>query len=82
MFAVGCASAGAAVPLVRARAARDLNCPEQDIAVFEQLGGWFKAVGCGRKAEYRTACQGLQCEVRGEDEPSIPWADRPEPVRR
>jgi hypothetical protein len=79
LFALGCATASAAVPQVRARAAYELDCPDRDIRVDEEAGGWFKAVGCGRKARYRAACDGLSCVVRGEDEPSIPWRDRPEP---
>lgn len=69
----------AAVPLVRVRAASDLDCPDADIAIQEQLGGWFKAVGCGRKARYRAACQGVSCLVRGEEEGIIPSRDRPDP---
>ena len=70
----------AAAPLVRVRAGSDLYCPDRDIRLEEELGGRYKAIGCGRKAFYRTACVGLTCEVRPEDEPSIPWRDRPEPV--
>lgn len=69
----------AAVPLVRVHAASDLDCPDADIVIEEQLGGWFKAVGCGRKARYRAACQGVSCLVRGEDEGIIPSRDRPDP---
>jgi hypothetical protein len=77
---LGCAvGAGAAAPLVRERAAYDLDCPDAQIRLEEELGGQFKAIGCGRKARYRTACDGLSCVVRGEDEPAIPWRDRPEP---
>ena len=80
LLAVGCAAgAGAAAPQVRARAAYDLDCPDADIRLQEELGGQFKAIGCGRKARYRAACDALSCVVRGEDEPAIPWRDRPEP---
>lgn len=72
-------TAGAAVPSVRARATTDLDCPDDQIRISEELGGRYKAIGCGRKAYYRTACDGLRCEVRGEGEPAIPWKDRPEP---
>jgi len=72
-------ASGAAVPLVRAHAASDLDCPDAEIRITEELGGRYKAVGCGRKATYRTACEGLQCEVRSADGPAIPWRDRPEP---
>jgi hypothetical protein len=77
---LACSTAhGAAVPLVRAHAAHDLDCPDASIVISEEWGGRYKAVGCGRKAYYRSACEGLQCEVRGENEPAIPWRDRPEP---
>lgn len=79
LLVAGCGSANqAAVPLVRVHAASDLDCPDGDIRIEEELGG-FKAVGCGRKAHYRAACDGLSCVVSGEDEPAIPWHDRPEP---
>ncbi len=78
-LALGCAGSSAALPQVRGRASYELDCPERDLRVEEEIGGWFKVVGCGRKARYRAACDGLQCVVRGEDEPSIPWRDRPEP---
>jgi hypothetical protein len=74
-----CGGKGAAAPLVRGRAERDLDCPSADIRVQEELGGRYKAVGCGRKAYYRTACEGITCDVRGADEPAIPWKDRPDP---
>ena len=78
-LALGCAGASHATPLVRARATYELDCPDRDIRIQEELGGWFKAVGCGRKARYRAACDGLSCVVQGEDEPAIPWRDRPPP---
>ncbi len=70
---------GAAEPMVRVRAGADLDCPDADLRLEEELGGRYKVIGCGRKAYYRTACEGLRCDVRAEDEPSIPWKDRPEP---
>lgn len=77
-FALGCTwGAANAAPQVRARAAYDLDCPDRDIRLEEEIGGWFKAVGCGRKARYRAACDGLSCVVQGEDERAIPWRDRP-----
>ena len=80
---VGCkefsSGRGAAAPQVRGRAERDLDCPADSIRVEEELGGRYKAIGCGRKAYYRTACENLRCDVRGEDEPAIPWKDRPDP---
>jgi hypothetical protein len=72
--------AGAALPLVRVHAETDLDCPGGQIRIEEELGGRYKAVGCGRKAYYRTACVGLTCEVRGEDEPPIPDRARPDPL--
>jgi hypothetical protein len=76
----GCAATSrAAEPMVRVQAERDLDCPNDDIRVEEELGGRYKAVGCGRKAYYRSACEGLTCEVRPAEDPAIPWRDRPEP---
>ena len=75
------AAMGAAEPLVRNDAARDLDCPTSKIVVHEELGGRYEAIGCGRKARYRTACEGVTCEVRPEDGPAIPWRDRPDPDR-
>ncbi|MGK3988352.1 hypothetical protein WME99_35245 [Sorangium sp. So ce136] len=69
-----------AMPMVRSRATSDLDCADKDVRVEEQLGGQFKAVGCGRKAYYRAACEGLRCVVSGEGEAAVPWRDRPEPV--
>ncbi|XXX76307.1 hypothetical protein WMF30_52520 [Sorangium sp. So ce134] len=69
-----------AMPMVRARATSDLDCPDKDVRVEEQLGGLFKAVGCGRKAYYRAACEALRCVVSGEGEAAVPWRDRPEPM--
>ena len=80
LVVAGCTTAtGAALPLVRYHATRDLDCDEEQIRITEELGGRYKAVGCGRKAVYRTACDGLNCEVHGEDEGAIPWRDRPPP---
>jgi hypothetical protein len=67
--------------MVRVRAASDLDCPDADIRITEELGNRYKAVGCGRKIFYRTACDGLSCVVQSENEPAIPWKDRPEPSR-
>mgnify|MGYP007080246291 CR=1 FL=1 len=74
----GC-STGAALPLVRVHAATDLDCPDEQIRISEELGGRYKAVGCGRKAMYRTACDALTCTVQEESDSSIPWMDRPAP---
>jgi hypothetical protein len=81
----GCANVngrGAAEPLVRAHAESDLDCPGAEIRVSEELGGRYKAIGCGRKAYYRTACDGLSCVVEGGEGPMVPWKDRPEPGTR
>jgi hypothetical protein len=79
----GCADTingrGAAAPLVRVHAAKDLDCPDEDIRVSEEYGGTYKAVGCGRKAYYQTLCEGLRCEVKGEGEGPVGWRDRPDP---
>ncbi|KYF63269.1 hypothetical protein BE11_50725 [Sorangium cellulosum] len=69
-----------AMPMVRSRAVSDLDCPDKDVRVEEQIGGQFKAVGCGRKAYYRAACEALRCVVSGEGEAAVPWRDRPEPA--
>lgn len=73
-------SRGAAEPTVRMRAGKDLDCAQRDIALETlEFGNRYKARGCGRTKIYRTACEGLQCTVAGDDEPSIPWHDRPDP---
>lgn len=85
LVALACAgcvinSRGAAEPMVRARASRDLECAQRDIRLeLLELGNRYKAMGCGRSKIYRTACQGLECTVAGDDEPAIPWRDRPAP---
>ena len=48
--------AARAKPIVLLDAHRDLDCPERDIRVVEGLGGTFEAVGCGRIARYKAAC--------------------------
>lgn len=71
----------AAVPLVRHHAERDLDCPGADIRITqEQFTGYYNAIGCGRKARYRAACEGLSCTVSPEGGPAIPWRDRPPPT--
>jgi hypothetical protein len=77
----GCHATGnrPALPQVRAQAERDLDCPGSEIRIEEELTGMFKAVGCGRKARYRAACEHLACTVSHEDGQAIPWRDRPEP---
>jgi hypothetical protein len=69
----------APLPMVRVQASYDLDCPDREIRIEQEIGGRYKAIGCGRKARYLAACDGLRCEVRGEDDPAIPWRDRPDP---
>lgn len=69
-----------AVPLVLVHAQKDLDCPQQDIRVTQDLGGRFTAIGCGHKRVYNTACDALQCVVNDEASP-VPWHVRPDPVR-
>ncbi|HVY49691.1 MAG TPA: hypothetical protein VHB21_27545 [Minicystis sp.] len=68
----------AAIPEVRVVAEKDLDCPQSELRITEELGGRLFVVGCGRKATYKAQCDGLSCVVRGENE-SIPFHDRPEP---
>ncbi len=70
---------GAATPQIRSRASSDLDCPDTEIRVIEEFGGRYKAVGCGRKAYYQAACDGLRCAVESGDGPMIPSRDRPDP---
>lgn len=73
-------SRGAAEPMVRLRAEKDLECPSSEITLEAiEIGNRYRARGCGRTKVYRSACRGLECTVSGEDEPAIPWADRPAP---
>lgn len=73
-------SRGAAEPMVRSRAAADFDCPQQQVRLeLLEIGNRYRASGCGHIKIYKTACQGLSCSVAGDDEPSIPWRDRPEP---
>ncbi len=73
-------SRGAAEPMVMSRAADDLDCPQKDIRLVHlEIGNRYRAIGCGKSHLYRTACEGLQCTVAGEDDPAIPWRSRPGP---
>jgi hypothetical protein len=79
---VGCTinSRGAAEPMVRMRASKDLDCAQADIHLEAiEIGNRYKALGCGHVRTYRTACVALECTVAGDDEPAIPWRDRPAP---
>jgi hypothetical protein len=85
LLAPGCfTTSGAsnnAIPMVRMHAETDLNCPGEEIRVTQELGGRFEAVGCGQRAEYLTACEGLQCTVEDQGK-SVPWRARPDPTPR
>jgi hypothetical protein len=76
---ISMSGANPAIPQVRVIAESDLDCPQADIHIEEQLGGRLLAVGCGHKALYHAQCVGLKCTVRGENDRSIPFRDRPEP---
>jgi hypothetical protein len=67
-----------AVPMVRVHAEADLDCPGREIRITQKIGGRFEAVGCGHRAEYLTACDGLQCVVEDPGK-SVPWRARPDP---
>lgn len=83
LIASGClTTSGAssnAIPMVRLHAESDLECPGKDIRIREMLGGRFEAVGCGHRAEYLTACEGLKCVVEDQGK-AVPWRARPEPT--
>jgi hypothetical protein len=66
-------------PIVRGDAERDLECPAEDIRVEEEWGGVWEAVGCGKKMRYKANCDSIRCEVHREDQPPVPFKDRPEP---
>ena len=77
---VGCTTTrDAAVPLVRAHATKDLECPDAKIEVEALIGGLYLAEGCGKRMTYHSVCEHLSCEVgqAGEDAPA--WRGRPEP---
>ncbi len=83
LLASGCfttngASANA-IPGVRVQAEKDLDCAQEQIRIIQQLGGRFDAFGCGHRATYLTACEGLKCTVEEEGK-SIPWRARPDPT--
>ena len=77
-FTTNGASANA-IPGVRLQAEHDFDCAQEQIRVTQQLGGRFEAIGCGHRATYLTACEGLKCTVE-EQGKSIPWRARPDPV--
>ena len=84
LFASACfATSGAstnAIPGVRVQAEKDFDCAQSEISVTSKLGGRFEAIGCGHRATYLTACEGLQCTVE-EQGKSVPWRARPDPVQ-
>ena len=69
----------AAVPEVRVRATDDLECPPSQIDVRAEMGGRYRAVGCGRSIVYHTVCEHLRCRIGLEGESAPAWRDRPEP---
>jgi hypothetical protein len=69
----------AAAPVVRTRAAKDLECPDDKITIESQLGSRYVARGCGKSVEYNTACEHLRCEAWREGEQAPGWRDRPDP---
>jgi hypothetical protein len=80
VFAVACVQLqDPAMPLVRARAEKDLRCPSDNLEIESQLGGKYRVDGCGRTATYDTACDNLQCTVSAEDGEAPAWRDRPVP---
>jgi hypothetical protein len=79
---ISLSGAKAAIPQIRVTAESDLDCPQDHLVIEEQPGGRFKVMGCGKKTMYWAQCDGLQCMVRGENDRSIPFHDRPEPGSR
>ena len=77
-FTTNGASANA-LPGVLVRAERDFDCDQKAIRVTQQIGGRIEAIGCGHRATYLTACEGLQCTVEDQGQ-SIPWRARPDPT--
>lgn len=77
-FTTNGASANA-IPGVRVQAERDFDCAQEQIHVTQKFGGRFDAYGCGHRATYITACEGLRCTVEEEGK-SIPWRARPDPT--
>jgi hypothetical protein len=82
LLGAGCFAPNGASPHARAavlvQASGDFDCDQSSIVLQQKLGGKFEAVGCGKRAVYNTACQGLRCTV-AEEGKSIPWAARPDP---
>ncbi len=79
---VACASVDA-TPMVRARAADDLTCPESTLRVRRDYSGTYTALGCGKRATYRSVCEGTRCALarEGESLQGVPLSTPPpEPV--
>ncbi len=68
-----------ALPAVKVQASTDLDCPQREIRVEKEWGGKFEVVGCGHKAVYDTACDGLHCTAAPLGQ-VVPWASRPDPT--
>jgi len=80
MSLCGCSTArDAAVPEIRVRAEKDLACSSDKIEVRAQLGGRYKATGCGRNVTYDTVCAGIDCAVSKSGDEAPAWRGRPEP---
>ena len=91
---VGAACAGRLQDVIRAQAAGDLGCPEEQVIVRGRAGGPSYAVtACGRERSYQTACNSLgtcvaypvgeQARSSGATGREDLWADRaaqPEPA--
>jgi hypothetical protein len=77
-FTVSGASSNA-IPSVKVQASTDLDCPEREIRVSKEWGGRFEVIGCGHRAVYNTACDGLRCVAAPEGK-ALPWRDRPPPA--
>ncbi len=69
----------AAAPMVRVRAAKDLDCPQERIVLDQSVGGVWTANGCGHTVTYQSACEHLECRVTKNGEEAPGWRDRPDP---
>ncbi len=68
-----------AIPALKVQASQDFDCPQNQIRVTKEWGGNYDVVGCGQKATYNTACDGLKCTAapRGQ---VVPDFARPDPT--
>jgi hypothetical protein len=69
----------AAAPMVKVRAEKDLACAGEKIDVSRQLGGRYRATGCGRNVTYDSVCQGIDCHVTKSGDEAPAWRGRPDP---